>query len=535
MPLIRDFAVATKERLRVAFAPRELIVRNDGRVRYLRLSTRLQVVAVGAFGALVIAAASTSIGMVVQQVSLHRQAQATRKADDAYTNLLTEVTGYFDQFTNRADAIQGDEASLLGLTRDESAARQRLGGDTTAHFWQAWTQNPSEREALRETLRQALQQKLTSFDGDLKRIAERNQYLSSQFTAVQAKASRLDAARADVTADRDSIARKLADQQDANRNLAGQVADLTQTLGDVRGALRNETDKSAALGNQVDTLQQQLDATRADNADLAMQVDQDQRALATVIVQRNLLQTARTDMAGTIEDLNQRLAALQESQASFVSHLTERARQNLEDMEKTVQMTGLGVDQLLRLTSQPGAGEGGPFIPAPTDSRDANERKLLESVANLDDEVGRWEKLQVILRSLPLSAPVDHYYISSGFGERIDPFNGEGAIHEGLDMVDTVRAEVLATAPGKVVFAGWRGGYGRCVEIDHGLGITTVYAHLDSILVKEGDLVDYRQQIGKLGTSGRSSGPHVHYEVRFEGKALDPMGFLKAGRYVFKG
>ena len=147
MPLIRDFAVATKERLRVAFAPRELIVRNDGRVRYLRLSTRLQVVAVGAFGALVIAAASTSIGMVVQQVSLHRQAQATRKADDAYTNLLTEVTGYFDQFTNRADAIQGDEASLLGLTRDESAARQRLGGDTTAHFWQAWTQNPSEREA----------------------------------------------------------------------------------------------------------------------------------------------------------------------------------------------------------------------------------------------------------------------------------------------------------------------------------------------------------------------------------------------------
>jgi murein DD-endopeptidase MepM/ murein hydrolase activator NlpD len=230
-----------------------------------------------------------------------------------------------------------------------------------------------------------------------------------------------------------------------------------------------------------------------------------------------------------------RLASLQESQASFVSQLTERARQNLGDMEKTVQMTGLSVDQLMRLTNEPGSGEGGPFIPAPTDSRDANERKLLESVATLDDEVGRWEKLQVILRSLPLSAPVDHYYISSGFGERIDPFNGEGAIHEGLDMVDTVRAEVLATAPGKVVFAGTRGGYGRCVEIDHGLGITTLYAHLDSVLVKEGDLVDYRQAIGKLGNSGRSSGPHVHYEVRFEGKALDPMGFLKAGRYVFKG
>jgi murein DD-endopeptidase MepM/ murein hydrolase activator NlpD len=535
MPVFRDFSVATRDKLRVAFAPRELIVRNDGRVRYLRLSTRLQVTVVSAFGALVIAAASTSIGMIVQQFALHSQTQATRKADDAYTNLLTEVTGSFDQFTSRADAIQGDEASLLGLTRDESVARQRLGYDTTAHFWQAWTQNPSERESLRETLRAALQQKLTSFDGDLKRIAERNQYLSTQFIDIQAKAKQLDVARADVTADRDGLTHKLTAQQNRNHDLDGQVADLTQTLGGVRGALKSETDKSTALNGEVDTLQQQLDATRATNTDLAMQVDQDQRALATVIAQRNLLQTARTDMAGTIDDLNQRLASLQESQANFVSHLTERARQNLEDMEKTVQMTGLGVDQLLRLTSQSGASEGGPFIPAPTDSRDANERKLLESVANLDDEVGRWEKLQVILRSLPLSAPVDHYYISSGFGERIDPFNGEGAIHEGLDMVDAVRADVLSTAPGKVVFAGWRGGYGRCVEIDHGLGITTLYAHLDSILVKEGDLVDYRQQIGKLGTSGRSSGPHVHYEVRFEGKALDPMGFLKAGRYVFKG
>jgi murein DD-endopeptidase MepM/ murein hydrolase activator NlpD len=535
MPVIRDLSTATRAKLRAAFAPRELIVRNDGRVRYLRLSTRMQVTVAGAMGALVIAAAGTSIGMVVQQFSLHREVQATRKADDAYTNLLTEVTGYFDQFTGRADAIQGDEASLLGLTPDESTARQRLGDDTTAHFWQAWTANPGEREALRETLRAALQQKLTSFDGDLKRIAERNHYLAGQFADVQAQARQLDTQRATVTAERNAIATKLIGQRTATRSLTEQVANLTDVLGQVRGALQNETTKSSGLDQQVDVLQSQLDVTRSANADLAMQVDQDQRALSTAIAQRNMLQTARTDMAGTIEDLNQRLASLQESQASFVSHLTERARQNLGDMEKTVQMTGLSVDKLLRLTSEPGAGEGGPFVPAPTDSRDANERKLLESVATLDDEVGRWEKLQVILRSMPLSAPVDHYYISSGFGERTDPFNGEGAIHEGLDMVDAIRSEVLATAPGKVVFAGWRGSYGRCVEIDHGLGISTVYAHLDSILVKDGDLVDYRQEIGKLGTSGRSSGPHVHYEVRFDGKALDPMGFLKAGRYVFKG
>ena len=108
-------------------------------------------------------------------------------------------------------------------------------------------------------------------------------------------------------------------------------------------------------------------------------------------------------------------------------------------------------------------------------------------------------------------------------------------IHEGIDMVGKLRSEVLATAPGTVIFAGWKGGYGRVVEIDHGLGIKTRYAHLYSIEVKVGDEVDYRQMIGKLGSSGRSSGPHVHFEVRYGDKPLDPMGFLKAGRYVFKG
>ncbi len=172
-----------------------------------------------------------------------------------------------------------------------------------------------------------------------------------------------------------------------------------------------------------------------------------------------------------------------------------------------MQMTGLKVDDLLRLTNEPGLGQGGPFIPAPTDTKDANERKLLESVATLDDEVGRWEKLQVILRSLPLSAPVDRYYISSGFGERDRPHEwrgrdprrpGYGGFHPVRRAGHRPRAGSSSPA-GAAATAAW-------VEIDHGLGIMTVYAHLDSVLVKVGDLVDYRQQIGKLGNSGRSSG-----------------------------
>jgi murein DD-endopeptidase MepM/ murein hydrolase activator NlpD len=258
-------------------------------------------------------------------------------------------------------------------------------------------------------------------------------------------------------------------------------------------------------------------------------------ALNAALEQRNRLQNERAKMAGEVGGLRQQLTALQESQANFVANLAERTRGNVDMMEKTVAMTGLDVNKLLQTVSEE-SGEGGPFIPATTaPSGDEGEQKLLASVATLGDQVDRWEKLQLILRSLPLTAPIDSYYISSSYGTRLDPFNGARALHEGVDMVSKLRSEVLATAPGTVKFAGWKGGYGRVVEIDHGLGIVTRYAHLYAINVKVGDVVDYRQEIGKLGSSGRSSGPHVHFEVRYNGRPLDPMAFLKAGRYVFKG
>ncbi len=268
-------------------------------------------------------------------------------------------------------------------------------------------------------------------------------------------------------------------------------------------------------------------------SEILRQLQQTQRALEAVIAQRNALQQTQTAQSEEIADLQQQMASLQEDQANFVASVTERTRDSLEVMEKTVAMTGLNVDTLIAAAAN--EGQGGPFIPDPDALTDATGAKLKASVAGLDDEVERWEKLQVVLRSVPLSAPLDHYSITSGFGARVDPFNGARARHEGLDFVNALRSDILATAPGTVVFAGWQSGYGRMVEIDHGLGIHTRYTHLDSIDVEVGAIVDYRQVIGKLGNSGRSSGPHVHYEVRFNDRPLDPMGFLKAGRYVFKG
>ncbi|HEU4826765.1 MAG TPA: peptidoglycan DD-metalloendopeptidase family protein, partial [Dongiaceae bacterium] len=323
----------------------------------------------------------------------------------------------------------------------------------------------------------------------------------------------------------------------------------SRLLGNRGDALQQELAEATARGVGADTrinaltakvadLETQIQETEHHAGDIEQQARQLTVALNAAIDQRNRLQNERAKMAGTVGDLQQELTSLQDSQASFVANLAERARDNIDVMEKTVAMTGPDVDKLLQsVATDENSGQGGPFIPAPAAAaiEDDGGQKLMASVATLGDQVDRWEKLQFILRSLPLTAPIDSYYISSGFGARMDPFNGERAVHEGIDMVSKLRSEVLATAPGTVIFAGWKGGYGRVVEIDHGLGIVTRYAHLYAINVKVGDVVDYRQEIGKLGSSGRSSGPHVHFEVRYNGRPLDPMAFLKAGRYVFKG
>jgi murein DD-endopeptidase MepM/ murein hydrolase activator NlpD len=119
--------------------------------------------------------------------------------------------------------------------------------------------------------------------------------------------------------------------------------------------------------------------------------------------------------------------------------------------------------------------------------------------------------------------------VTSGFGIRMDPFLGRPAMHTGLDLRAAAGDPVHATAAGRVVTAGWSGGYGNMVEIDHGHGLSTRYGHLSKILVSVGDKVGIGQVIGRVGSTGRSTGPHLHYETRVDDEAVDPHKFLRAG------
>jgi murein DD-endopeptidase MepM/ murein hydrolase activator NlpD len=125
--------------------------------------------------------------------------------------------------------------------------------------------------------------------------------------------------------------------------------------------------------------------------------------------------------------------------------------------------------------------------------------------------------------------------MTSGFGGRVDPFNGRLAIHTGVDFRGDYGATVRATAAGKVTIAGPMGGYGKMVEIDHGNGLSTRYAHLSAIAVQEGQTIESGAVIGAIGSTGRSTSPHLHYETRIDGEPIDPLRFLRAGEKLAAG
>ena len=165
-------------------------------------------------------------------------------------------------------------------------------------------------------------------------------------------------------------------------------------------------------------------------------------------------------------------------------------------------------------------GLGGPYIPNP---RGAQPEQL--SAEKLD-ALGR------LVKSLPIAAPLYSYEIGSRFGVRGDPMNAHLALHTGVDLRAPYMSPVYATAAGVVTFAGYRPDYGKIVEIDHGFGLATRYAHLNRATVSVGQRVAAQTQIGFLGSTGRATGPHVHYEVVVNGEPQDPEKFIALGRIV---
>jgi murein DD-endopeptidase MepM/ murein hydrolase activator NlpD len=239
-----------------------------------------------------------------------------------------------------------------------------------------------------------------------------------------------------------------------------------------------------------------------------------------------------TEVAGFRAQTDQ----LRYQQTAFLDAAEDQAVERAERARGVLDQTGVSVS---RATDQ--VDMGGPLIPLDklglaTSANNGQADPFVQRAREVSARLQEARLMETLLRTVPLGAPVDvPYRETSGYGERRDPFTKRAAWHDGLDLAAFNRAPIIATAPGKVTWAGPKTGYGNAIEIDHGLGFKTRYGHLSAVSVKVGSEIAIGQKIGLMGSTGRSTGPHLHYEVFFRGKSFDPIKFLRAGKHVYEG
>lgn len=241
------------------------------------------------------------------------------------------------------------------------------------------------------------------------------------------------------------------------------------------------------------------------------------------------------DLFERIAFLEQRVTELTNANDTIVSKVREKTAGRINNIERLINAAGLNVDDLKNQVSEAPSpseskgkkAEGGPFIPDDLSSMPEHADEMFANLEELD-------VLQRVIDILPSGLPVHNAKVQSNFGHRIDPFNGNVAFHGGIDMSAAYGEPIYTTGDGVVVEAGRRGAYGYAVDVDHGFGIVTRYGHMSEILVDKGDRVRKGDIVGLEGSTGRSTGPHLHYEVRYHDRPINPKNFLDPERYVSK-
>lgn len=219
---------------------------------------------------------------------------------------------------------------------------------------------------------------------------------------------------------------------------------------------------------------------------------------------------------------------IESSQIQILNELEQHAIQQSEQARNVLATTGISLNLLTGV-----ADTNTNVLPEFVTYTNESDKAFTDRVAQVASRVAENQRLMSVLMSTPLAAPLTRMNRrTSGFGTRHDPITGETRFHAGVDMAAPTDTPVEVTASGRVIFAGWKDGYGNCIDVDHGNGFTTRYGHLNHIDVQVGQHVQTGHNIGRVGSTGHSTGPHLHYEVWYQGTVMDPRNFMIAGSQI---
>ena len=257
-------------------------------------------------------------------------------------------------------------------------------------------------------------------------------------------------------------------------------------------------------------------------------------ALERTAQQRDQVITDAQDALDQRDELELEIRLMREQNDQIFRQLEEAMTISVEPLDKMFRSAGMPTDRIIEQVRRGYSGQGGPLTPLSLSTR-GEEPSAYEARANhLLQQMDQLNLYRIAAEKAPFASPVrTAVRYTSGFGYRRDPKTGGRRMHKGSDFAGPQGTDIFATADGVVTHAGWQSGFGRLVKIQHAFGIETLYAHNTRIRVKKGQRVSRGDHIADMGSTGRSTGTHLHYEVRVNGRPVNPMIYIKAARNVF--
>jgi len=327
---------------------------------------------------------------------------------------------------------------------------------------------------------------------------------------------------------------RLLESEERRRELETAVDVIQSTLRRTIGERDSARIEVASLRSELHADTGSVQTAAAREAELNRAIDRLAMALENTADQRDGSATLVAEAAQEIDRLEYEAALADERQERVFRQLEEAVAMSMEPLDRMLSASGVSTDTLIGQVRSTYSGQGGPLMPIAVSTMgeepDAMSLRANELLGALDE----MNLHRIAAERLPFSMPVrGTYRNTSGFGYRNDPFNGGRRLHAGVDFAGARGTHIVAGGDGTVIFAGRQSGYGLMVEIDHGFGITTRYAHMTRLTVSDGERVSRGEHIGDMGCTGRCTGTHLHYEVRRNGDPVNPMTFITAGRDVF--
>ncbi len=293
---------------------------------------------------------------------------------------------------------------------------------------------------------------------------------------------------------------------------------------------------ASALAEKVEAMKEEVETIRKDAKTQAEQIQKKQAFIdsiatgnASIAQLSALLPADGLKFDKRSADIRAEFSSIEADQAKAVQDLLASTEGLYK--KRVAELSALGVD-----VSKIEVGVGGPYEPVTAADIEASKSASTQSAdPQFRALFNNWKKLDQLEQSLiaiPSAKPVANVSVNSNFGIRSDPFRGGAAMHSGVDIPGPIGTPIYATADGVVGRSGWVSGYGKLIELEHGKGIQTRYGHLSQINVAAGTKIKRGQLIGLMGSTGRSTGSHLHYEVRLEGRAVNPIPFLRSTDYL---